>query len=609
MEDVEVRSPALMDIIQIDISNKCHLSCSHCTRLISHQSKKWEMDLPTFEAAVASMEGWNAPGKVLGIIAGEPTLNSNFEQLALSFAANWGGPLTTNGRDPIADLNAFAEERLFDRSNGRGLWTSLGPGFYKHAEVIFDVFSHFNTNTHETGGLHQAMLISRKDYIAQTGISDDEWLANRDRCFVQNLWSASINDKGAYPCEVMASIDRLFYGGKHAWPVEVGWWKRTPEEFGDMLELCNHCSLAQRCPSRVDSEDRDIISLENVRMLISAGSPAVQKNNYDLWQGEGERVVTTKDSYVGENRRVGVDHDSLRPKRLAMVVVSVGTGDILAKTLPVNAPMFDHVVVVTTTTDDKTIDIVHELQHQPQFSNGQLSLVMSDRCYEDNHAFNKGKMLNAGIALIKNPDWILCTDADVFLHRNFRDFIKTHALNPGCLYYTDRFDVRPGQTEEELSQQWPELSGEPNGYFQLWNRRSLAIRDRFPSVMFETFCSAAGVDSAFMQQWPEGKRVKIPEIPVIHVAHGDSLGHRWNGIEPKPRTWRMVGVLTAESSGIKLPDGTHVVELVDTAKGEVWQLQAFGAAGATVTVPVENGEIIFKDRPLGPCHVQVQALL
>ena len=31
-----MRSPAEMDIVQIDISTKCHLACSNCTRLIPH---------------------------------------------------------------------------------------------------------------------------------------------------------------------------------------------------------------------------------------------------------------------------------------------------------------------------------------------------------------------------------------------------------------------------------------------------------------------------------------------------------------------------------------------------------------------------------------------
>ena len=80
-----MRSPADMDIVQIDISTKCHLKCSNCTRLIPHQTQRADMELETFERAVQSMEGWNGPNKLIGIIAGEPTLHANFEQISLRF--------------------------------------------------------------------------------------------------------------------------------------------------------------------------------------------------------------------------------------------------------------------------------------------------------------------------------------------------------------------------------------------------------------------------------------------------------------------------------------------------------------------------------------------
>ena len=81
-----MRSPVDMDIVQIDISTKCHLKCSNCTRLIPHQPTRDDMKLDVFEHAVKSMEGWQAPGRVIGVIAGEPTLHSEFEQLSRRFA-------------------------------------------------------------------------------------------------------------------------------------------------------------------------------------------------------------------------------------------------------------------------------------------------------------------------------------------------------------------------------------------------------------------------------------------------------------------------------------------------------------------------------------------
>ena len=349
-----MRSPAEMDIVQIDISTKCHLKCSNCTRLIPHQPKREDMSLATFEHAVKSMEGWNAPNKVLGIIAGEPTLHSEFEQISWRFAELWGGPLTGNGTLPVKDFNQFATERLFDRSTGRGLWTSLGAGFYKHYETIMEVYGHWNTNTHESGGRHQALLITRDDYKKSTGITDDRWLENRDNCWVQKLWSASINDKGAYFCEVAASIDRLYFNGAHAWPVEHGWWQRKPEDFKDQLDLCNYCALAQPGPSQLDMLERDIISEQNRTKLAEVGSPAVKKGKYELFDPAlhvEKRKVDTRDNYVGEERRVGIGNRSTKPHKLSGVVVSVNYGDRLAQTLPKNIKQFDQFVVVTSPED------------------------------------------------------------------------------------------------------------------------------------------------------------------------------------------------------------------------------------------------------------------
>jgi hypothetical protein len=113
-----MRSPAEMDIVQIDISTKCHLKCSNCTRLIPHQPSRDDMKIETFERAVKSMDGWDGPNKVLGVIAGEPTLHSEFEQISRRFAELWGGPLTGNGKLPIKDFNRFSIERLVRPLNG-----------------------------------------------------------------------------------------------------------------------------------------------------------------------------------------------------------------------------------------------------------------------------------------------------------------------------------------------------------------------------------------------------------------------------------------------------------------------------------------------------------
>lgn len=553
-----MRSPAEMDIVQIDISTKCHLSCSNCTRLIPHQPRRDDMAIDTFKQAVKSMEGWDAPNKVIGIIAGEPTLHSNFEEISRTFADIWGGPKTDNGLLPIKDFNHFATERLFDRSTGRGLWTSLGAGFYKHYETIMEVYGHWNTNTHESGGHHQALLITRQDYINATGITDAEWEKNRDDCWVQKLWSASINDKGAYFCEVAAAIDRLYFGGKHAWPVEQGWWQRTPADFGAQIDLCNYCALAQPGPSQLDVLERDIISVEHREMLKKIGSPAVKKQRFELYDAEvhkQKREVTARDNYVGDSsRRVGIGNYSIRPKRLSCVLVSVGYGAVLAETLPRNIALFDELVVVSSSEDVET--------HAVAKAHG-ATLVISDRCFDDDHAFNKGKMINDGLAALKEPDWIVLTDADVIMQPQMRELFFGHAWNPGALYFTMRNDHAPVEGQNNR------VNTQPNGYFQLFHPKAKVIRDRWPNLLSEEFCSAGGVDSWFWQQWGQKKIILIPDFAVEHLA-SQKIGENWNGLSRRPGTWRQFGILTNKGiSGFgEVKDLPEIVKLTDTLYGQ-----------------------------------------
>src|SRR5207253_301479 len=147
-----------------------------------------------------------------------------------------------------------------------------------------------------------------------------------------------------------------------------------------------------------------------------------------------------------------------------------------------------------------------------QTKNCAFRLVVSDRCYENDDAFNKGKMLNDGLKAIDRPDWIIFTDADIYLSKKLPEYLKTHALNPGVLYGTARYDLDQSNLRDATC-------NEPNGYFQLFNRRALALRERWPAAMSENFCSAGGIDSWFMQQFPPDKRVQIPELAVRHIPH------------------------------------------------------------------------------------------
>ncbi len=591
-----MRSPSDMDILVCDLTNRCFLRCSNCTRDISHQTRTSEMTPETFRKALHSLKDWWKPGRVIGLIGGEPTLSGYFAEIVQIFRDEFNPGVLAHGRTPIGDFNAFAHQRLYDRSNGKGLWTSFGPKFRDHAELIMETFSHWNPNDHSTGeGVHQTSLVDAREMCDALGIPWEEWPNYRDACWLQNSWSASITTSGkAYFCERAAQLDSLYNGGKLGWDIEAEphWWKRTPDQFGEQLSICEMCSMCLPGPGQVDTLDMDIISKNHVERLVQIGSPAVKGGRYELFDPAvhvEHRVITKKDNYVAPSGiRVSNDNPHIRPKSVSAIVVCVGRSEHLAKTLPRLIEQVNRVYIVTNREDEQTIQLI---------PSGYTGILCTE--HPKDHAFNKGYYLNMGLraAAHDDPDWILFTDSDVMLNENFRKFFFNHSWNPGCLYYTARSgsDSPPGINEE------------PNGFFQLWHPKASAIRDRWPSVMSENFCSAGGIDSWFMQQYPRDKLVYMPELAVSHIEHG-TFGSGWNGTETGPR-WRQVGMLSL--SGFIPLNGNRIdsacrLKLTDTLFGQTVEVDvAPGQPIPDVVLNVCGRDILFLGRNIGQHHIHV----
>jgi hypothetical protein len=173
-----------MNIIQIDITNVCTDMCSNCTRFCGHyaKSKLFFMDQDYFQIALQTLEDFDG---IVGIIGGEPTLHPKFEILCNSIALS---------KRPIEKI---------------GLWSNTRGNFYKYLELIKQTFGYFNLNDHVTNEiLHTPILVASIDCIQD--ISEREKYI--DNCWLQLSWSASINPKGAYFCEVAGALALLFNG-------------------------------------------------------------------------------------------------------------------------------------------------------------------------------------------------------------------------------------------------------------------------------------------------------------------------------------------------------------------------------------------------------------
>jgi hypothetical protein len=558
-------SPGNQGRIQIEITNSCagheHAArCSNCSRFCPHVREPFFMGFHSFRRAVDSMAGYHG---MLGLMGGEPTLHPQFASFLEYYRERWAGFVPqTNGRGPIRDFADHHARHLASPAGQRcGLWTSLGPGYARHFEAIQDVFGYQCVNTHSNRAVHQVLLATRREL----GIPDAEWPALRDRCWVQRLWSASITPRGAFPCEIMAAMDTLYAPLTDAqrgelgippaggWPVEPGWFHRAPADFGAMLAWCELCAAPLQLSARLATDDVQDVSPWHLERLRLVDSPAIAAGRYELFRPAAAAIVAPRvlraNWYMpprDEPHRAGGRDQSLRPQRIDGLVVSVDCGDQLARTLPGNIIHFDRLVVVTVPDDCRTQQVAADCGAE---------LVISDACHAHGDAFNKGRMLNAGLARLQPDGWLLLHDADCFLPPGLGRELRALILNPGCLYYTRRHHLPADVidpdwsliTDYELRD--PAGNDNPWGYFQLFNAGAAAIQPRWSGregeFFPECFCSAGSIDHWTQAQWPLEKQISLADwsgdhrFDVLHLWHG-SLAARWNGYR-ETDGWRFAG--------------------------------------------------------------------
>lgn len=236
-----------MDTIQVEITDACIHSCSNCTRFCGHRPPFF-MPFEMFKDAIETMIDYP---KMTGLMGGEPLLHPQFGEF-LQYAGE-----------------RIPRERL-------GLWTCFPEGakYTCYREAIAKYVGNIFLNDHSRNDIyHQPILVAVEEVIPD---EKEMWLAI-DSCWLQNSWSATINPKGAYFCEVAGAMSLLF-DGSPGWKVEPRWWMRTPKDFREQMEeFCRKCGMCLPLRRRKSIEEVDDVSPKNLERLQAIGSYKVKK--------------------------------------------------------------------------------------------------------------------------------------------------------------------------------------------------------------------------------------------------------------------------------------------------------------------------------------------
>jgi hypothetical protein len=281
-----------METIQIELTSACVLKCSNCTRFCGTHRVPFFIEADQFHAAIDSLVGFAERTRgIVGFMGGEPLLHPQF-----------------------AEFCEYALSRIPRRK--LGLWSTFpdSPNYKKYREIIVKTFGNILLNDHSRADiLHAPVLMAAEDFFRETcpecagtgnvgGMPPDDTgrtCANcggkgtvtneadlfgaTERCWVQESWSAAINPKGAFFCEVAASLADLF-DGPEGWKVEPGWWKRTTKDFAAQRDwACRKCGAAlPLARSRNSQDERDDVSASNLIRLEEVKSRKVAKGDFVL---------------------------------------------------------------------------------------------------------------------------------------------------------------------------------------------------------------------------------------------------------------------------------------------------------------------------------------
>lgn len=209
------------------------------------------------------------------------------------------------------------------------------------------------------------------------------------------------------------------------------------------------------------------------------------------------------------------------PIVLRAVTVCVDYGDLLEVTLDWNLHHFAEVLVITTSTDTRTIAAAKN--YSPK-----VEIHTTDAFYANGAYFNKWAALEEGLTSFGRKGWIALIDADILWPKQIT---PNYAF--GNLYSPRRrmqLDISMPYPPEHRWHTLP-IYGDYQwaGYTQIFHADDPVLPD--PPWHELDWLHAGGADSAFQNLWPETNKIR-PDWQVVHLG---LPGRNWCGRATKYR--------------------------------------------------------------------------
>ena len=173
------------------------------------------------------------------------------------------------------------------------------------------------------------------------------------------------------------------------------------------------------------TQSNDKIKTQNCQVWSKEFKSVIKKSTHQFSTNISSENQKKRESYLSKRET------KVKIPKIDIIMVSVNYNDISPITLK-SIPKEFKMTVVTTKEDTECQSICDELG---------IDFIISERIYEDGALFNKGKAINDGIKSLKDPEWILLLDADIYLKDDFLEVITKSNLNRIDLFICRRLIV------------------------------------------------------------------------------------------------------------------------------------------------------------------------